>query len=91
MAKAPSASKKLKSGESAVVKAPKQPKGRVRRILKKKEPLLVENTKKALVFKGIHTSQCITEVLKDISQLLKPNARVLNRKNEIFPFENANL
>lgn len=49
----------------------------------------MENTKQVLIFKGIHTSQCINDVLKEISQLSKPNCRVLNRKNEIFPLEDA--
>ena len=65
-------------------------KGRVNRLLKKLEPQLVENTKRALIVKGTHTSQSIIDVLKDFSQLLKPNCKVLGRKNEITPFEDAN-
>lgn len=67
-----------------------QRKGRVNRLLKKLEPQLVENTKRALIVKGTHTSQSIIDVLKDFSQLLKPNCKVLGRKNEITPFEDAN-
>jgi ribosome production factor 2 len=67
-----------------------QRKGRVNRILKKLEPQLVENTKRALIVKGTHTSQSIIDVLKDFSKLLKPNCKVLGRKNEITPFEDAN-
>ena len=50
----------------------------------------MENTKRALIVKGTHTSQSIIDVLKDFSQLLKPNCKVLGRKNEITPFEDAN-
>ena len=60
------------------------------RILKKLEPQLVENTKRALIIKGTHTSQSIIDVLKDFSKLLKPNCKVLGRKNEITPFEDCN-
>lgn len=67
-----------------------QRKGRVNRILKKLEPQLVENTKRALIIKGTHTSQSIIDVLKDFSKLLKPNCKVLGRKNEITPFEDGN-
>lgn len=67
-----------------------QRKGRVNRILKKLEPQLVENTKRALIIKGTHTSQSIVDVLKDFSKLLKPNCKVLGRKNEITPFEDGN-
>lgn len=67
-----------------------QRKGRVNRILKKLEPQLVENTKRALIIKGTHTSQSIIDVLKDFSKLLKPNCKVLGRKNEITPFDDGN-
>ena len=60
------------------------------RILKKLEPQLVENTKRALIIKGMHTSQSIVDVLKDFSKLLKPNCKVLGRKNELIPFDDGN-
>ena len=69
--------------------APKRRSGRVNRILKKKEPQLIENTKKVLVLKGVSSSQIITDVLKDIAQLCKPNCKVLSRNNEIMPFEDT--
>jgi ribosome production factor 2 len=67
----------------------KKRKPRIDRLLKKKEPLLVENTKKVLILKGNNTSQVISDVLTDISRLMKPNAKVMSRKNEIFPFEDV--
>lgn len=70
--------------------AEKPKKARIIRILKKKEPLLVENTKQALLLKGNHTSQVINDVLVDLNMLLKPQCKKLSRKNDILPFEDAN-
>jgi hypothetical protein len=42
---------------------------RVERILKKKEPQLVENTKKALIMRGNRTSEDGGKALKDIVSL----------------------
>ncbi len=68
---------------------PKQHKHRVTRILKKMDPQLVENTKKILIFKGLNTSNVVTNAMKDFAMLSKPNCKVLNRKNEIVPFEDG--
>ena len=65
-------------------------KPKVARALKKRDPQLVENTKKALIMRGHSTSQVIVDVLGDISKLVKPNCKVLSRKNEILPFEDVN-
>lgn len=65
-------------------------KARVIRILKKKEPQLIENTKHTLIIKGNHTSETILDVLSDVAKLVKPNCKVLGRKNEIYPFDDAN-
>jgi ribosome production factor 2 len=82
--------RKTRADAQAPLAKPKVQKARVLRILKKKEPQLVENTKCALVMKGHHSSQIINEVLSDFGKLLKPNCKVLSRKNEILPFEDAN-
>ena len=63
---------------------------RVDRILKKREPKLEENTKKALIMRGNSTSQTIVNVLTDLKQLTMPNSVLMSKKNEIFPFEDAN-
>eukprot|EP00602_Paraphysomonas_sp_CaronLab_P010147 CAMPEP_0185029712 /NCGR_PEP_ID=MMETSP1103-20130426/16185_1 /TAXON_ID=36769 /ORGANISM="Paraphysomonas bandaiensis, Strain Caron Lab Isolate" /LENGTH=287 /DNA_ID=CAMNT_0027564555 /DNA_START=15 /DNA_END=876 /DNA_ORIENTATION=- len=63
---------------------------RVERILKKREPLLIENTKKVLVLRGHRTSQNIIDVLKDVSKLSKPHTKSLSRKNDIHPLEDCN-
>jgi ribosome production factor 2 len=68
----------------------KPKKARIQRILSKKEPQLIETTKKCIVMKGHHTSQTIVDALKDIAKLQKPNCTMLSRKNEVLPFEDAN-
>jgi ribosome production factor 2 len=78
------------SPASPAAAKPKVQKKKVMRALAKKEPQLVENTKRALIMKGNHTSQIILDVLTDVSKLLKPNCRVMGRKNDIYPFEDAN-
>jgi hypothetical protein len=44
----------------------KRRKPRVERVLRKRAPLAVENTKKMLILKGHHTSQTINDVLRDL-------------------------
>ena len=63
---------------------------RVERILRKREPQLVEGAKHALIMKGHHTSQVIIDVLRDLARLTKPHSKMMNRKNEILPFEDTN-
>lgn len=69
---------------------PKKRSARVERILQKKEPQVFEPVKQALIMKGHHTSQTIVEVLRDLARLSKPHCKMLSRKNEILPFEDAN-
>lgn len=69
---------------------PKPRTKRVDRILKNMEPQLVENTKRALIMKGKATSQVICNVLTDLAKLLKPNCKMLSRKNDILAFEDVN-
>ncbi|TFJ82735.1 hypothetical protein NSK_005928 [Nannochloropsis salina CCMP1776] len=68
---------------------PKKPKARVLRLLKAKEPKLVEDGKQALFLKGTKCPQLLQTVLRDLTKLLKPNAKFLSRKNEIRPFEDV--
>ena len=51
--------------EQTVIKKPRM-KARVERLLKKREPLIVENTKKSLFIRGHKTSQFINDTLKDM-------------------------
>jgi ribosome production factor 2 len=62
-------------------------KARVVRLLKKREPQIVEETKNVLVLKGHKVSEVVREVLLDINQLTKPNNKVFSRNNDILPFE----
>lgn len=60
--------------------------------MKKKEklPQVNESLKKVLILKGNNSSQNVNDVLKDLALMIKPNCKVLTRKNEIFPFEDIN-
>ncbi|CAI8048707.1 Ribosome production factor 2 homolog, partial [Geodia barretti] len=62
---------------------------RAKRALETKAPKLVENTKSALFIRGGHTSETVTQALKDLSVFKKPEAVVLRRKNILRPFEDA--
>ena len=77
--------KKMTAAEAVVKRKP-----RVERLLKKQGPLEVENTKKVLIFKGHKTSQYVTNVMRDIAMISKPHGEMLDKKNEILPFEDAN-
>lgn len=65
-------------------------KARTVRLLRKREPQLVEGAKRSLILRGHHTSETIVQVLRDLSQLTKPHSVMLSRKNEILPFEDVN-
>ena len=59
--------KLLDSGNgNAPLLKPKRRKPRVERLLKKRAPLLVENTKKVLVLKGLHSSETMNNILRDV-------------------------
>jgi ribosome production factor 2 len=60
------------------------------RILRKREPQVIEDTKKILVMKAQHTSEVVQEVLRDIARLAKPNCVTFSKKNVVYPFEDIN-
>ncbi|XP_077977046.1 ribosome production factor 2 homolog [Glandiceps talaboti] len=60
---------------------------RAKRALEKRAPKLIENTKTALFIKGGHTSELITQVLRDMYSLKKPDSVLFKRKNILRPFE----
>ncbi|KAI5304845.1 rRNA-binding ribosome biosynthesis protein rpf2 [Ascosphaera pollenicola] len=67
---------------------PKNP--RTARILKAKEPQLIENPKKTLLLHGPKCPQTLNVVLKTFHALTKPHSILFRKKNEnIHPFENA--
>ncbi|KAH0955951.1 hypothetical protein HN011_008321 [Eciton burchellii] len=55
----------------------------------RKEPKLVEDAKETVCLKGQHSSQIVTDFLKDLYNLKKPNAQMMQRKNDILPFEDV--
>ncbi|KAJ0402754.1 hypothetical protein ATCC90586_007665 [Pythium insidiosum] len=69
------------------VTKPKRQKARVVRALKDREPKLVENTKKLLVMRGNKTSEEVTKLLRDLRMLKAPEAKMMNKKNDIHPFD----
>lgn len=92
MGKAPKTTKNRKQAVVASSETEVKPvrrKARVERLLKKRAPQLVENTKNALIFRGNHTSQDVCNILKDFSMMCKPNCRALSRNNDIRPFEDS--
>jgi hypothetical protein len=60
----------------------KRRKPRVERILRKRAPLAVENTKKLLLLKGHHTSQAINDVLSDLVSIATPSSPRLTDRRE---------
>ena len=89
MRKGPSKGKKNRTNEKKRIN-PKQPKRRVQRILKAREPQLVEFSKRSLFIKGMNANQEITNVMKDLHKLKQPDSIMMTRKNEILPFEDEN-
>jgi len=70
---------------SAVDQKPKTRRGK--RVLEERGPKLVENEKTALFVRGGKCGQEVTEFLKDLCQLKKPNAVFLKEKNPFHPMD----
>ncbi|CAO3639971.1 unnamed protein product [Mucor hiemalis] len=60
---------------------------RAKRFLKNREAKVHENPKNTLVVRGSTTSQVVSDALKDLYALKRPNAVYFSKKNEIKPFE----
>ncbi|XP_032877892.1 ribosome production factor 2 homolog [Amblyraja radiata] len=60
---------------------------RAKRFIEKRDPKLLENTKNVMLIKGGNTSETVTEALKNIYSLKKPNAVLYKKKNITRPFE----
>jgi ribosome production factor 2 len=65
----------------------KMTKKRVARLLKKKEPQLVEGPKTLLAIRGPSTSEISLNAMRDIAALKQPDVKMLSRKNDFRPFE----
>ncbi|GAA6218553.1 ribosome production factor 2 homolog [Lates japonicus] len=62
---------------------------RSKRFLESRAPKLTEDVKSAMIMKGGNTSQTITQALKDLYSLRKPNAVLYKKKNITRPFEDS--
>lgn len=62
---------------------------RSKRALEKREPKLIENDKSAMFIKGGHTSEVVSQALKDLYLLKKPLSVSYKKKNVARPFEDA--
>ncbi|XP_024081550.1 ribosome production factor 2 homolog [Cimex lectularius] len=54
-----------------------------------KEPKLIENTKQSLFLRGRKCNETLLSCLKDLYQLKKPDAVMMNGKNDFVPLDNA--
>eukprot|EP00794_Sanderia_malayensis_P000160 gene160-772_t len=70
------------------VNQPKTQKGK--KVLQDKEPKITENTKSVMLIKGGRTSETVSEAIKNIYLLKKPNAVMFKRKNIMRPFDDQN-
>ncbi|KAM8846805.1 ribosome production factor 2 homolog [Synchiropus picturatus] len=62
---------------------------RAKRFLESRAPKLSEDGKSTMIMKGGNTSQTVTQALKDIYSLKKPNAVLYKKKNITRPFEDS--
>ncbi|XP_073432105.1 ribosome production factor 2 homolog [Dendrobates tinctorius] len=60
---------------------------RSKRFLQHREPKLTENDKNAMLVKGGNASMIVTQALKDLHSLKKPNCVMYKKKNMTRPFE----
>ncbi|XP_054617609.1 ribosome production factor 2 homolog [Dunckerocampus dactyliophorus] len=62
---------------------------RTKRFLESRAPKLAEDGKSTMIMKGGNTSQTVSQALKDIYSLKKPNAVLYKKKNITRPFEDS--
>lgn len=62
---------------------------RSKRFLESRAPKLSEDLKTAMIMKGGNTSEMVTQALKDMYALKKPNAVLYKKKNITRPFEDS--
>ena len=78
---------KISDGIKESTAKPIRRKARVERLLKSREPQIIEDTKRILILKGHKTSETSRDALMNINLLSKPHSKNFTRKNEILPFE----
>nr|XP_034177191.1 ribosome production factor 2 homolog [Osmia lignaria]XP_034177192.1 ribosome production factor 2 homolog [Osmia lignaria] len=64
---------------------------RGKRAILKKEPKLIEGAKQTLCYKGKNSSAIVLDFMKDLYTLKKPDASLLQKKNDVLPFEDVTL
>ncbi|KAK2883410.1 hypothetical protein QQF64_016990 [Cirrhinus molitorella] len=62
---------------------------RSKRFLQSREPKLIEGLKTSMIIKGGNTSETVSQALKDVYALKKPNAVLYKKKNMVRPFEDS--
>ncbi|XP_043074657.1 ribosome production factor 2 homolog [Puntigrus tetrazona] len=62
---------------------------RSKRFLQSREPKLIEGQKNSMIIKGGNASETVSQALKDVYALKKPNAVLYKRKNMVRPFEDS--
>lgn len=62
---------------------------RARRLLKKREPKIIEDEKRLLALRGPTTQEIAVSAMKDLVVMKKPESKLLTRKNDIRPMEDA--
>lgn len=62
---------------------------RSKRFLESRAPKLSEDLKSAMIMRGGNTSETVTQALKDMYALKKPNAVLYKKKNITRPFEDS--
>uniref|UniRef100_UPI003EBF7410 ribosome production factor 2 homolog n=1 Tax=Danio rerio TaxID=7955 RepID=UPI003EBF7410 len=62
---------------------------RSKRFLESRESKLKENPKNSMIIKGGNTSSTVSQALKDVYALKKPNAVLYKKKNMVRPFEDS--
>ncbi|CAJ0575515.1 unnamed protein product, partial [Mesorhabditis spiculigera] len=58
-----------------------------KRVLEDRAPKVVENDKTALFFRGMKTSNVVTDLMHDLHALKKPLAVQMKRRNQYYPFD----
>ncbi|XP_003705204.2 ribosome production factor 2-like protein Non3 [Megachile rotundata] len=75
----------------AITRVVKPTTHRGKRAILKKEPKLIEDVKQTLCYKGKNTSPIVVDFMKDLYTLKKPNAVLMQKKNDVLPFEDVTL
>ncbi|KAK8793393.1 hypothetical protein WA158_004752 [Blastocystis sp. Blastoise] len=88
----PVGGKKVSKTQKKGKKQPKQKqvRGHAKRYLENRAPKINENPKTAMLLKTTTASKYIVDVLKDLARLKAPHSKLMVKKNEIHPFDDAN-